>query len=65
MKLSLNGEPHDCNHETLSALLSTLKLLEKRIAVEFNGEICPRSEWATQKLSEGDEIEVVQAIGGG
>lgn len=49
----------------LDQLLDELELLDKRIAVEFNGEICPRSQWGSQPLNSNDKIEIVHAIGGG
>lgn len=50
---------------TLQALLEQMGLLENRIAVEINGEIIPRSAWPAHALCDGDQIEVVHAIGGG
>lgn len=40
-------------------------LAGKRVAVELNGEIVPRSSHAAQQLSDGDSLEVIHAIGGG
>ncbi|MDP1634046.1 MAG: sulfur carrier protein ThiS, partial [Gallionellaceae bacterium] len=37
----------------------------KRVALERNGEIVPRSQFASQQLAEGDRLEVVVAVGGG
>lgn len=61
-----NGEtlqvPPDC---TVQQLLQTLQLLGKRLAVELNGQIVPRSQFAHQCLQHNDRVEIVQAIGGG
>ena len=65
MRITLNGEPYNASANLLHDLLQQLELLDKRIAVEFNEEICPRSEWSNQAIQEGDTIEIVHAIGGG
>ena len=49
----------------VSALLSSLNLQGKKVAVERNGEIVPRSRFAEQRLAEGDRLEIVVAVGGG
>jgi len=46
-------------------LVQEMALLDKRIAVEVNGEIVPASQHSTYQLSNGDSIEIVGAIGGG
>lgn len=46
-------------------LLAEFGLLEKRLALEINREIVPRSAYAAQHLNPGDRVEVVHAIGGG
>lgn len=50
---------------TLLALIGTLGLEGKRIAVERNGEIVPRSRYAETALASGDRLEIVAAVGGG
>jgi sulfur carrier protein len=66
MKIVLNGESRE-----VAATLSLAQLLEqsgygaRRVAVEVNREIIPRSLHAQHALAEGDRIEIVQAIGGG
>ena len=66
MQIRLNGETHDCpDGMTLAALLASLALTGKRIAVELNGEIAPRSRHAGIVLAPDDRVEVVHAIGGG
>ncbi|AHE97114.1 sulfur carrier protein ThiS [Thioalkalivibrio paradoxus] len=70
MQILLNGEPHtlasaDRDAATLGQLVSELGLAGRRLAVEVNGELVPRGEHATFRLSPGDRVEIVQAIGGG
>ncbi|MCC2637013.1 MAG: sulfur carrier protein ThiS [Moraxellaceae bacterium] len=66
MQIQLNGEPRDiAERATLAALIAELELAGKRIAVELNGEIAPRSQHGTICLQPGDRVEIVQAIGGG
>jgi sulfur carrier protein len=64
--LTVNGErcalPDASN---VSRLLEYLALSAKRLAVELNGEIVPRSRFAEQKLADGDKVEIVVAVGGG
>jgi sulfur carrier protein len=42
-----------------------LHLEGKRIAVEMNGEIVPKSRYAATRVAAGDQLEVVAAVGGG
>tara|TARA_Y100000748_G_scaffold102853_1_gene85762 strand:- start:1162 stop:1362 length:201 start_codon:yes stop_codon:yes gene_type:complete len=66
MQILLNGEPHQLDQPlTLRALIDELGLTGKRLAVELNLEIVPRSQHADTRLSEGDRVEIVHAIGGG
>lgn len=66
MNITVNGESRSVEAETrLSQLLEMLELDGKRIAVEVNRDIVPRSEYGDFKLSDDDTIEIVNAIGGG
>ena len=66
MHIQLNGDSHELAAEsTLLALTDNLSLTGKRIAIEVNEELVPRGEHASFTLSEGDKVEIVQAIGGG
>lgn len=66
MQIQLNGEPFEATEgQTLIELVDQLGLAGKRIAVEVNMEIVPRSEHAQTRLQRGDRVEVVAAIGGG
>lgn len=50
---------------TLEQLIAELGLKGDRVAVEHNGEIVPRAQWADTQLSESDRLEVVHFVGGG
>ncbi|WP_065942764.1 sulfur carrier protein ThiS [Pseudomonas sp. 25 R 14] len=66
MRIQLNGEPYELpDGETVAALLARLELTGRRVAVELNQDIVPRSQHPDTALAEGDQIEVVHAIGGG
>ncbi|EIK54923.1 thiamine biosynthesis protein ThiS [Stutzerimonas stutzeri TS44] len=66
MLIQLNGEPYQLPAgQTVADLLVRLELSGRRLAVELNRDIVPRSAHATTALSEGDRVEVVHAIGGG
>ena len=66
MHIQLNGESLELpDGETVAALLIRLELTGRRVAVERNMDIVPRSQHADTVLNEGDQVEVVHAIGGG
>jgi len=66
MAITLNGSPLDCDpHTTIAQLLDQAGYTGRRVAVEVNREIVPRSQHATHILADGDQIEIVHAIGGG
>lgn len=66
MKISLNGEDREIDPATsVMQLLETAGYAQRRIAVEINREIVPRSRYEDHLLSPGDRIEIVHAIGGG
>ncbi|KFF47791.1 MULTISPECIES: sulfur carrier protein ThiS [Salinicola] len=66
MQIQLNGEPHQLDHDpTLARLVEALGLGGRRVAIELNEEIVPRSQHAQTALAEGDRVEIVHAIGGG
>jgi thiamine biosynthesis protein ThiS len=71
MQIQLNGEPYVLESPdgdgdvTLGQLVSALDLVGRRLAIEVNEELVPRSEHASFRLSPGDRVEIVQAIGGG
>lgn len=66
MHILLNGEEKQLDGTvTVAALLAHLGLADKRVAVEVNREIVPRSRHGQHRLQERDQVEVVNAIGGG
>ncbi len=66
MEIYLNGEPRQVADGINAAqLIEELALAGRRVAVEVNCEIVPRSAYAQHRLRTGDRIEVVRAIGGG
>lgn len=66
MQILLNGESLELpDGATVADLLVRLDLTGRRVAVERNLDIVPRSQHATTALVEGDRLEVVHAIGGG
>ena len=66
MNIVVNGQPEQLAHPlTVAELLASRGLLGKRLAVERNGEIVPKSRHADTPLADGDHLEIVVAVGGG
>lgn len=66
MRLTVNGEVREAaDSATIADLLASLGIEKGRVAVEYNREIAPRSQWAAIALREGDNLEIVQFVGGG
>ncbi|WP_457788189.1 sulfur carrier protein ThiS [Pseudomonas sp. PL-6] len=66
MRIQLNGEPFELpDNQSVADLLARLDLAGRRVAVELNLDIVPRSQHDSTGLAEGDQVEVVHAIGGG
>lgn len=66
IEITVNGESRRYDSPLdVSRLLDLLELAGKRLAVELNGEIVPKSQHATTHLSDGDKLEIVVAVGGG
>jgi thiamine biosynthesis protein ThiS len=64
--VSINGESRQFPQViSVAALIEEMGLSGKRIALERNGEIVPRSSFSTQQLADGDRLEIVVAVGGG
>jgi thiamine biosynthesis protein ThiS len=64
--VSINGELRQLPaNATVATLIEEMGLIGKRIALERNGEIVPRSSFPTQPLSTNDKLEIVVAVGGG
>jgi len=66
MQITLNGKPAVLPEIfTAQELIQRLELSGKRVALEVNGTIVPRSTFISHQFREGDQVEVVHAIGGG
>lgn len=66
MEINVNGQSQQVQDNfTIIQLLDTLGLTNKRLAVEVNLAIVPRGKFETYILAQGDQVEIVQAIGGG
>ena len=62
----VNGDAHAVSAgTTVAALIAQLGMGERRVAIERNREIVPRSRHAETVLADGDRIEIVHALGGG
>jgi sulfur carrier protein len=66
IKLVINGEPRDFQEPIdVSGLVERLGYAGRRVAIERNGEIVPRSQHTEVQLADGDRLEIVVAVGGG
>lgn len=66
MKVFVNGEPRElADGATIATLVAALDLAGRRIAVEVNEDIVPKSLHAQTPLRDNDRVEIVHAIGGG
>ena len=66
MQIRLNGEPYEvAGPLTVSDLLARLEIDARRVAIEHNMVILKRGTFETTRVAEGDEIEIVNFVGGG
>ena len=66
MKIMLNGDPFElAGPRTISALLNELDIDPRRVAVEHNLIVLKRALFETTEVREGDQIEIVNFVGGG
>jgi sulfur carrier protein len=66
MQIIVNGEQRDVNDGlTAAQLVEDMAITAKRIAMEVNLEIVPRSSYAEYTFQPGDKVEIVHAVGGG
>ena len=66
MKITLNGDPFElAGPETVSGLLARLDIDARRVAVEHNLVVLKRATFDTTEIREGDQIEIVNFVGGG
>lgn len=66
LTIQMNGEQREVPAGlTLADLLELLELPADRVAVELNREVVKRSAWSATPIQEGDQLEIVQMVGGG
>ncbi|MDE3021293.1 MAG: sulfur carrier protein ThiS [Pseudomonadota bacterium] len=66
MHITVNGKRQEiAEQKSVASLLFCLDLNGKRLAIELNGEILPRSQFASTLLADGDRLEIIVAVGGG
>jgi sulfur carrier protein len=66
MQIYINGEPTRVPDETdMAGLIEFLDLTGRRVAVEVNQELVPRSSFSERRLREADQVEIIHAVGGG
>ncbi len=66
MQIIVNGEQRDvADGLTAAQLVDDMDITGKRIAMEVNLEIVPRSSYAEHTFNAGDKVEIVHAVGGG
>lgn len=64
--ISLNGKPRQVEAAmTVAALLETLGVSPRLVAVAVNGEVVRRDDWPLALVKDGDAVEIVRAVGGG
>ena len=66
MKLTVNGNQHElADGSTVTALVESLDLAGKFVAIEVNLELVPKAQHAQRVLIDGDRVEIVTLVGGG
>jgi sulfur carrier protein len=66
IELTINGQPRSFPAPlNVARLLEQLELAGRRLALERNGQIVPRSQFGVVELASGDALEIVVAVGGG
>lgn len=65
MRISVNGQERETAARDIAALIAELDLDPRKVAIELNLAIVPRSLHAGTPLSDGDRVEIVQFVGGG
>ena len=66
MQIQVNGEARELPAgATVETLVGTLDLAGRRVAIEVNEVLVPRSAYGARPLADGDRVEIVHAIGGG
>lgn len=66
MHIRLNGDPHEIPGPlSVSALLDQLEIDARRVAVELNMLVVKKAAYDTSVITDGDEVEIVNFVGGG
>lgn len=66
MQIILNDNPTEIpDGIDMAGLIERLELTGQRLAVEINEELVPRSRFREQRLTPGDKVEIIHAVGGG
>jgi sulfur carrier protein len=66
VKVHVNGRETDVRTgSTVAELIQALGLTDRRVAVEINRDVIARDEWTRRTVSESDDVEIVQFVGGG
>ena len=66
MTIKLNGDPHEIPGPlSISALLEELEIDARRVAVELNLDVVKKAAYDSSVINEGDEVEIVNFVGGG
>jgi len=66
MEIEINGLQMKIHQSlTVDELISSLNYLNKKIAIEVNGEIIPRSTYSNKIIVDGDKVVIINAVGGG
>ena len=66
IEITLNGEPYRLEGDArLSTLIASLKMKPSRIAVELNREVVPKARYEEIVIKAGDELEIINFVGGG
>jgi len=63
--VKINGESYAADGKTIAEYLATTSYDRKRIAIERNGDIVPKTQYGETILQDGDSVEVVSFVGGG
>jgi sulfur carrier protein len=65
VKILLNGEEKEISTSNLAGLLDEIGLDPRKVAIERNLEIVPKSAYVATDLNDGDRLEIVHFVGGG
>lgn len=66
VKIRLNGDPYEvAGPLTVATLLAHLEIDSRRVAVEHNLVVIKRAQYDTTDVRDGDEVEIVNFVGGG